>query len=80
MDLLNTVSQTPARLIGWLRADDYEQAKHRATTQVIARLGRGNVAVQNGFVLDDEELERRRVDGSAAIDRLARTFARIEDR
>jgi hypothetical protein len=72
MTLLQTVTHAPAAFFAWLRAEDYEEAKRRATAHVVARFGRGNVAVQNGFVLDEADLKKRGARGSAAIDRLAR--------
>ncbi|NBC97341.1 MAG: hypothetical protein GVY27_13430 [Deinococcus-Thermus bacterium] len=54
-------------------ADGHAIAKADNTRAVVRRFGRGNVAVQNGDILDQADLETLRKEGDAAVARL-RTY------
>jgi len=48
----------------------YEAAKKNATRQIIARYSRGNVNIQNGYLLDGDGLEKLRAAGDDAMKKL----------
>ncbi len=45
----------------------YEAAKKDATRKIVARYARGNVAVQNGYYIDEDELQALRLAGDKAM-------------
>jgi|HubBroStandDraft_4_1064222.scaffolds.fasta_scaffold3140281_1 hypothetical protein len=57
-------------LIDWLTLADYEAAKARATEEIVARLSRGNIVVQNGWFMDEAALANLSLAGDLAISRL----------
>ena len=63
MNFLNPVRD----VWGWLNLADYEAAKEKATKQIVARFARGNVAFQNGWVLDERAVVVLSARGDAAI-------------
>lgn len=58
------------KLIDWLTLKDYDLAKHEGTMRVIARYSRGNVAVQNGWLMDDARLQELSAAGDKAMESL----------
>jgi hypothetical protein len=59
-------------LRGWLNLSDYQYAKSQATRKIVARLARGNVAMQHGWYLTRDDLKKLTTEGDAAMERLAR--------
>ena len=62
-------------LRGWLTLSDYDAEREAATTDIVARFSRGNVSVQNGQILDDDDLRKLSIRGErslAGLNRLAR--------
>lgn len=57
------------RFYDWVTLADYEQAKERATDEIIARYARGNVALQNGWYMDEAKLEKLSRDADRALAR-----------
>lgn len=58
----------------WLTLADYGKAKREATRQVVRRYSRGNTSVQNGWFMDEAELEslsRKADDAMKEINRRA---------
>ena len=65
-----------ARLRAWLSFADYDAAKRQATKDIISRYARGNVAFQNGLVLDEEDLAKLSANGDRAIARLKKASSK----
>jgi len=59
-------------LCGWFNLAEYKAAKEHATELVISRFGRGNISVQNGYILDDAGLKAQSLEGDAAFTRLSK--------
>jgi hypothetical protein len=59
-----------SKLVGWLELDDYKVAKRAATRKIVARLARGNVAMQNGWYLTHDGLDKLKAEGDVAMKRL----------
>ena len=59
-----------SRLRMWLALKDYDDAKERGITDIVMRYARGNVAFQNGAVLDDDGLKKLSAAGDAAVAQL----------
>lgn len=65
-----------AKLIDRVFYSGYEAAKETATSDIVARLSRGNTAAQGGHVLDEPEIDEMRVTSARAMKRLAKKFAK----
>ena len=59
---------------GWMKLSDYEDAKKKATMDVVRRYARRNVLFQNGYVLDEEALRKLSAAGDRATARLERSL------
>jgi len=62
------------KLYEWLTLADYRAASARATEQIIKRYTRGNVSLQNGWYMDERELN------DLSIGVIARCCVSKEDR
>ncbi len=58
------------RLSAWFQIDDYSAAKEKATDEIIARYSRGNTLVQNGYYLDQRNLDSLSERGDHAMAQL----------
>lgn len=65
-----------AKLIDRVFYSGYEAAKDSATSDIVARLSRGNTAAQGGHVLDEPEIQEMRVSSARAMKRMAKKFAK----
>lgn len=65
-----------AKLIDRVFHSGYEAAKESATSDIVARLSRGNTAAQGGHVLDEEDIQEMRAGSAQAMKRLAKKLAR----
>lgn len=55
----------------WLfPSQTYESAKKRATLDVVSRYGRGNVSVQNGYILDKSQMKIQSKEADKALARM----------
>lgn len=63
---------TMSEIIDRLFHGGYDTAKKRETAKIVARYSRGNVSVQNGFILDEGALDNLRKRGDRAAKRLER--------
>ncbi|MEQ1888029.1 MAG: hypothetical protein ABL951_02480 [Alphaproteobacteria bacterium] len=59
-----------SEILDWLLLGGYEAAKEDATRQIIARYARGNIAIQNGYYIDEVELKALRVAGDKAMENI----------
>jgi hypothetical protein len=60
--------------------DGYELAKEVALIGIIRRFSRGNTAVQDGQIMDEEDVKALRVDGDKAFRRLEKFEKRLASR
>lgn len=60
------------RLIDWLTVKDYERELDDIRRGIVARYSRGNVAMQQGRYMTEEDLDDLRARGDAAAARLRR--------
>lgn len=58
------------RLRAWLLFADYDAAKEAASLDTASRYSRGNIAVQNGRILDKRGLDKLSEDGDDAAEAL----------
>lgn len=58
------------RLYDWLTLKDYLRSDREATVQVVKRYSRGNVSVQAGRFLTEEEMAARAADMAPRLPRL----------
>ncbi len=65
-----------AKLYKWLALADYQEAKDRATDEIIAWFSRRNVSVQNGWHMDDQDLEALSLEGDRAMANISRILAK----
>jgi hypothetical protein len=65
-----------AKLIDRVFYSGFEAAKESATSDIVARLSRGNTAAQGGHVLDEPEIQEMRVASARAMRRLANKVAK----
>ena len=63
------------RLIARLTMSDYEEARDRATKQIVSRYSRGNVRAQGGKFIEELELRRMSKAADAAMERLKKHIA-----
>jgi len=56
----------------WVTLRDYQQAKERATDQVVERLTRGNTLAQDGSAMEQDELDQLSRSADDAMRSLAR--------
>ncbi|MCZ8149961.1 MAG: hypothetical protein O9325_19170 [Roseomonas sp.] len=59
-----------AKIIDWFAVRDYDRAKEKAAISIAARYARGNVAVQNGWFIDQSGLDKLSAHGDAATKQL----------
>ena len=64
-------------LVNWLTVEDYENDKRDAEREVVARYSRGNVAIQNGHFLDENDLEQLRRSSDRAYTKIMKRAARL---
>lgn len=53
--------------LDWITLADYEQAKERNCVDIVARFSRGNVNVQDGQIIDEDDLRRMSARGDQAL-------------
>lgn len=58
------------KLRRWLSLADFSQAKDQAFRAIASRYSRGNVPVQDGRYMTDEDLDALRIEGDRACARL----------
>jgi hypothetical protein len=58
----------------WLTLRDYEEAKERATDQVVERLSRGNTLAQDGSAMERHELDCLSSAADAAMRKMRQQF------
>lgn len=61
------------RIMDWFTFADYEAAKRQARRDVAARYSRGNVALQQGYMLFSEDMEELTAAGDKAVAKLQKT-------
>lgn len=54
------------KLVEWLTFADYDAAKRDTARRAVRRYSRGNVALQHGLYLTQEDLDKMRVQGDRA--------------
>jgi hypothetical protein len=64
------------RVHEWFTLADYEAEKTEATEQVVRRFTRGNVSVQNGWFLNERDLDELSNRGDKALARLNKKVGR----
>lgn len=62
------------KLTDWATLGDYDRAKDAATDKIIRRQARGNVSVQNGWYMTDEQLQKRSRKADTALASLRRSM------
>jgi hypothetical protein len=65
--ILGSEMRMIARFYDWLNLKDFDQALEEARVSVIKRFARGNVTFQNGYILDEFELEKVQQLGDSAV-------------
>ena len=70
--LYNAALRPVRELCGWLSLRDYEAAKEAATNEIISHLTRGSTVVQDGCVIDEEDLKELSSIGDRAMERIRR--------
>jgi hypothetical protein len=67
---MKKVGEMMRKAYRWLTLADYEEAKARATNNIISRDARGNISFQNGSILEENELRALSKKGDKALARL----------
>lgn len=55
----------------WVTLKDYDNARERATDEIVERLSRGNTLAQDGGSMEQDELDRMSLAADAAMLKMA---------